>query len=113
MPDTCQHLTSLFLRFVSNYKKVPYTTVWAEYSDAQKASQEIGAESTGKRANGEPKYTLPAIRDPSTGEAIADSVKIVQYLEAKYPDKPLIPSGEFEQQVGFEGQIFNIIGFVR
>jgi hypothetical protein len=84
-----------------NYKKVPYTTVWVQYGDIQMAMKEIGATPTDKRPTGEDRYTLPTIRNPATGEVISDSAKIIAYLEEKYPERPLIPQGTFEQQIAF------------
>jgi glutathione S-transferase len=97
-------------RFALNYKRVPYTTIWVEYADIQTVSKEIGATTTEKRPTGEPRYTLPAIRIPATGEVIADSAKIIAYLEEKYPEQPLIPAGTLEQQLAFSDQIFGAIG---
>jgi glutathione S-transferase len=97
-------------RFALNYKKVPYTTVWVQYGDIQTVSKEIGATTADKRPTGEPRYTLPAIRIPATGEVIADSAKIIAYLEEKYPERPLIPAGTLEQQLAFSDQVFGAIG---
>jgi glutathione S-transferase len=96
-----------------NYKKVPYTTVWVQYSDIQTVLKEIGATPTDKRPTGEDRYTLPTIRNPATGEVISDSAKIIAYLEEKYPERPLIPQGTLEQQVAFSNQIIGVVGFVN
>jgi hypothetical protein len=86
--------------------------VWVEYADIQTISNEHGAVASEKRPTGEPRHTLPAIRNSATGEFIADSAKIIAYLEEKYPERPLVPAGTLEQQVAFSNQIFGIIGFV-
>lgn len=100
------------IRLVLNYKKVPYKTVWVEYADIQTLSKEIGAQPTDKRPNGEPRYTLPAIRITSTGEVIADSAKILQHVEVKYPENPLIPPGTLDEQLAFSEKIMMTLGLV-
>jgi glutathione S-transferase len=111
LPDCTRTLRRVLRRSLAlNYKKIPYTTVWVEYADIQTMSKEIGATTTEKRPTGEPRYTLPTIRNPATGEIIADSAKIIAYLEEKYPERPLIPAGTLEQQLAFSGKIFGAIG---
>ena len=77
-----------------DYKRLPYKTVFVEFSEIARVSQEIGAKPTGTWPDGSPKYTVPAIYDPSTKTAVSDSVAIAQYLDATYPDTPrVIPEG--------------------
>jgi glutathione S-transferase len=80
-------------RWVLNYKKLPYRTVWVEYPDIKPLSLEIGASPTSYDPDGTPFYTLPAIHDPNTGKSISDSFDIAQYLDATYPERPVLPSG--------------------
>jgi glutathione S-transferase len=111
MPDRATTLTSR-CSLALNYKKIAYTTVWVEYADIQTVSKEIGATTTEKRPTGEPRYTLPAIRNPATGEVVADSAKIIAYLEEKYPERPLIPAGALGEQLAFTGTLFGTLGMV-
>ena len=57
-------------------------------------SKRIGARPTSHWPDGTPRYTLPAISDPSTGTAIADSIAIARYLDATYLHTPrIVPEG--------------------
>jgi len=89
------------IRFLLNFKKIPYKTSWVEYPDIKPSFQKIGIEHTRVLRRG-PYYSVPAITDPtdSTGAPgdkppvhIADSMKIAKYLEEKYPERPLFPKG--------------------
>jgi len=56
--------------------------------------RKLGAEPTTTKPDGSPEYTLPTIHDDKIGKVVADSIKIAEYLEATYPDKPsLFPFG--------------------
>lgn len=86
--------SNIVRRFALNYKRLPFKTVFVEFPDIARISQEIGASPTGTRPDGSPKYTVPAIYDPSTNTAVAESIAIVRYLDATYPDTPrIIPEG--------------------
>ncbi|PPQ76738.1 hypothetical protein CVT25_000122 [Psilocybe cyanescens] len=62
------------------------------------------------KPDGSPLYTVPFIHDTSTGEAIADSILIAEYLEKKYPDTPkLFPNGTAGLQSAFnDGFLANL-----
>ncbi|KAI8986072.1 hypothetical protein BD414DRAFT_487549 [Trametes punicea] len=80
-------------RYCLNIKGLPYETVWVEYPDIEAALRKVGAAATMQKPDGSPLYTLPAIYDPNTETTIADSAKIVRYLDKTYPDTPrLIPA---------------------
>jgi hypothetical protein len=91
---------------------VPYKTIWAEYADIQDVGKAIGATPTDKRPSGEPRYTLPSIIVPATGEVVSNSAKIAAYLEAKYPDKPLFPEGKVEEHLAYERELTMLLGIV-
>lgn len=58
---------------------------------------------TDQKKDGSPFYTLPAIYDPSTGTAIADSFAIAEYLENTYPETPSVfPKETAALQKAFE-----------
>ncbi|KAI0632239.1 hypothetical protein C8Q77DRAFT_1272285 [Trametes polyzona] len=81
-------------RLTLNVKGIPYKTVWVEYPDIEAVLRKVGALPTEHKADGSPLYTLPAIYDPNTKTALAESATIVRYLEKTYPDTPsLIPAG--------------------
>ncbi|KAJ7201180.1 hypothetical protein B0H12DRAFT_538157 [Mycena haematopus] len=78
-------------RYALNVKRIPHKTVFIEYVEIEALCKKIGAKPTSQTA---PQYTLPVIYDPSTATAVSDSMDIVRYLDATYPDTPrLIPEG--------------------
>ncbi|KAF8628761.1 hypothetical protein AX15_003734 [Amanita polypyramis BW_CC] len=86
-------------RFTLNYKRIPFTTVWWEFNEIESKSKELGILPTGKKADGSPLYTLPAIYDPSTKKYISDSILIAEYLDEQYPNTPrVIPDGTLALQ---------------
>ncbi|TFK91971.1 hypothetical protein K466DRAFT_582383 [Polyporus arcularius HHB13444] len=82
-------------RFNLNIKGIPYKTVWVEYPDIAPLSKQIGAGPTATTpdGSGSPHYTLPAIYDPNTRTAVAESLAIARYLDRTYPSSgpTLIP----------------------
>jgi glutathione S-transferase len=94
-----------------NYKGISYKTQWAEYSEIEGLCKSIGAAPTMTLPNGMPYYTLPVIKDEATGAVISDSMKIIEYLEAKYPEKPLItPSGTISLYKAVDAAIMGAFG---
>jgi glutathione S-transferase len=59
--------------------------VFVEYPDIEGRLKADGIPSNGKKADGAPLYTLPALVDPNTGAKIADSQNIAEYLDKQYP----------------------------
>ncbi|PIL22576.1 hypothetical protein GSI_15265 [Ganoderma sinense ZZ0214-1] len=72
-------------RYTLNIKGIPYRTVWVEYPDIKPLLLKVGAPAAEKLPDGTPLYTLPAIYDPNTQKAVADSAAIARYLDATYP----------------------------
>jgi glutathione S-transferase len=86
-----------------NYKGIPYLTEWVESPDIEPLSKRLGIKPTGRKLDGSPMYTLPAIHDPSTGIYIADSFAIAEYLEKTYPNTPSVfPNETVGLQKAFE-----------
>jgi glutathione S-transferase len=93
-------------RTVFNYKGIPYRTEWVEVPDIEPLSKKLGINPTGQKKDGSPFYTLPAIYDPATGTAIADSFAIAEYLENTYPETPSVfPKDTAALQKAFEPTI--------
>ena len=93
----------LFIRTVFNFKGIPYRTEWVEVPDIEPLSKKLGIKPTGQKKDGSPYYTLPAIYDPETGAALADSFAIAEYLENTYPKTPSVfPYGSVAFQKLFE-----------
>ncbi|KAK0481195.1 glutathione S-transferase [Armillaria luteobubalina] len=83
------------VRYALNYKGIPYRTEWVEYPDIEGLYKTFGIPASAtKKDRVTPYYTLPLLRDLSTGAIISESAAIVEYLEATYPNTPrLIPPG--------------------
>ncbi|KAF8994799.1 hypothetical protein BDQ17DRAFT_1524749 [Cyathus striatus] len=89
-PKTAWSLMVWKIRYILNYKNLPYKTIYLEYPDIETTSKNLGIPPTATKVDGSPYYTLPAIHDSSTNKALADSLRIAQYLDATYPDTPAV-----------------------
>jgi len=90
------------VRYVLNFKKLPYKTVWVEYPDIAQLCKDIGAEPSSVGPGGKQNYTLPVIQDPNTNTVVSESYRIAEYLEKTYPDSPkLFPTGSEGLQAAF------------
>ena len=89
-----------------NYKRIPYKTVWVSYPDIEPTLVKLGCAPTATKPNDPSKshYTLPAIVDASSTPpvVIADSLAIAEYLDEKYPDRPVFPKQGKALQYVFE-----------
>ncbi|KAJ7695989.1 hypothetical protein B0H17DRAFT_1131170 [Mycena rosella] len=91
------------IRYALNFKDLAYKTTWVEYPDIESVCKEIGAEPSMIRKNGSPYYSLPVIHDPNTGAVVSDSARIADYLDATYPDTPVLtPAGTHTLQKAFQ-----------
>ncbi|KAG6815946.1 hypothetical protein H0H87_010053 [Tephrocybe sp. NHM501043] len=93
------------IRFVLNYKRLRYRTVWVEFPDVEATMRSIGAPPSSVRSDGRPVYTLPVIVDPTRNpmkpEIISNTNHIAEYLEAAYPARPVFPEGSRAVQTLF------------
>ncbi|KAG6888577.1 hypothetical protein C0995_007259 [Termitomyces sp. Mi166 len=93
------------IRFVLNYKRLRYRTVWIEFPDVEATMRSIGAPPSSIRNDGRPVYTLPVIVDPTHNpmrpEVISNTNYIAEYLEAAYPARPVFPEGSRAVQTLF------------
>jgi glutathione S-transferase len=96
-----------------NYKGIPHRTEWVEYPDIEPLSKSLGIKPTGKKPDGTPFYTLPAIHDPSTGTYLADSFSIAEYLEETYPIPSIFPHGTKSLQHAFQSSFGDKTGSMR
>ncbi|KAL0573196.1 hypothetical protein V5O48_008768 [Marasmius crinis-equi] len=90
-PETQATGASPFVRiviYILRYKKIPHEIVTIGWSDIQKVAPEIGAAPTVLKPT--PKYTVPFIKDSTTGKVVSDSVVIAEYLDEAYPDTPAV-----------------------
>ncbi|KAH9057475.1 hypothetical protein EDB87DRAFT_1089294 [Lactarius vividus] len=98
-------------RIVLNYKSIPHKTEWVEFPDIAPLAQRIGAPHTGLRLGGQPRYTVPILRDPATERNLAGSLQIALNLERMYPDAPsLFPSGTEDAITAFDAQFTRNVG---
>ncbi|KAG6828372.1 hypothetical protein H0H92_008214 [Tricholoma furcatifolium] len=93
------------VRFVLNFKRLRYRTVWVEFPDVEATMRSIGAPPSSIRNDGRPVYTLPVIVDPTRNpmkpEIISNTNFIAEYLEAAYPARPVFPEGSRAVQTLF------------
>ncbi|KAI0087208.1 hypothetical protein BDY19DRAFT_986248 [Irpex rosettiformis] len=101
------------IRFILNYKRLPYRTVWIELSDVENTLRSIGAQPASMRSDGQPVYSLPVIIDPlrpNTQTVVLSRVeKIVEYLESTYPARPIFPEGSRALQILFVHWIHEVL----
>ncbi|KAE9406723.1 hypothetical protein BT96DRAFT_915155 [Gymnopus androsaceus JB14] len=90
------------IRFILNYKRLPYRTKWVEFQDIEATLRSIGAPPSSRRSDGRPVYTLPVIvdptRNPSHPEILSNPNNIAEYLETHYPARPVFPDGSRAMQ---------------
>lgn len=98
------------IRYSLNYKNIPFETVWIEYPDIADFCKKVGAAPTATRRDSSLLYTLPVIRDPSTGTVLSDSPGIAVYLDNTYPDRPtLFPPGTKGLHAVFKPALFSVL----
>ncbi|KAF7302790.1 Glutathione transferase fungal specific class A [Mycena kentingensis (nom. inval.)] len=79
------------IRYALNYKHFSFKTIFVELSDLPALYGKLGA---APLTDGGPAYTVPLLHDPSTTQAISNSLDIALYLDAAYPTTPrLIAKG--------------------
>ncbi|KAF7346829.1 Glutathione S-transferase-like protein ustS [Mycena sanguinolenta] len=85
------------IRFILNYKRLRYRTVWVEFPDVEATLRAIGAPPSAMRSDGRPVYSLPVVvdptRNPKAPHILANTNNIAEYLEAAYPARPVFPEG--------------------
>lgn len=84
-------------RFILNYKRLPYRTVWVEFPDVEATLRSIGAPPSSRKSDGRSVYTLPVIvdptRNPQTPHILSNANNIAEYLETRYPARSIFPEG--------------------
>ncbi len=83
-----------------------YQTVWVELPDVASVRNKLGAAPVRAHKDGSSFYTLPIIKDPSTGDIIGDSFEIALYLDRTYTNAPLLfPPSTIGLQAAFNVQV--------
>jgi glutathione S-transferase len=99
------------VRYVLNFKKLPYKTVSLEYPDVEGEFKKFEIPASTTKPDGTPLYTCPSIIDKVTKTAVTDSYKITEYLDKQYPDSPrAIPKGTEALQAAFYDQFWQLVG---
>jgi glutathione S-transferase len=101
------------LRYVLNFKRIPYNTTWLELPQIAPTMRHIGILPSGMNTDGSPFYSLPVIIDPSrrtpTGGPmmVSESWAIANYLDSTYPSPgPLFPEGTKPMQKLFNEHFY-------
>ncbi|KAH6639984.1 hypothetical protein BKA67DRAFT_588197 [Truncatella angustata] len=77
-------------RYALNFKRANFVTEWVDLADVTSTRKSLGAEPVRFFSDGEPFYTLPAIKDKSSDTVVGDSFDIAVYLDKKHPSGPLL-----------------------
>lgn len=93
-----------------NFKRAHYKTEWVELPDVTQVRKKLGTPPNRKHSDGSPFYTLPVIKDQSTGEIIGDSFEIALYLDKLDTGAPsLFPPSTVSLQAAFNAQVDPIL----
>lgn len=96
----------MFDRYALNFKGIYYQTEWVELTEVESVRKKLGAEPVRAHRDGSSFYTLPVIKDHSTGEIVGDSFQIALYLEKTYTNAPpLFPGSTFGLYAAFNAQV--------
>ncbi|CAA7270346.1 unnamed protein product [Cyclocybe aegerita] len=90
------------VRFILNYKRLPYRTVWVNFQDVEATLRHIGVPPS-TRSDGRAVYTLPVMVDQRTNPPVilSNANTIAEYLEKEYPARPVFPEGSRALQTLF------------
>lgn len=92
-------------RFILNYKRLRYCTIWVEFPEVETTLRRLGAPPSSLKPDGRPVYTLPVIVDPTRNvnepAILTNTSNIAEYLESNYPARPVYPPGSRALQTLF------------
>ncbi|GJE92481.1 glutathione S-transferase [Phanerochaete sordida] len=101
------------IRFILNYKRLPYRTTWVEFADVENTLRSIGAPPSSVRADGRPVYSLPVIVDPRGAQGqpvvLSRADVIAEYLESTYPARAIFPEGSRALQSLFVHHVHEVL----
>ncbi|KAJ8077839.1 hypothetical protein PM082_002279 [Marasmius tenuissimus] len=98
--------------FILRYKQLPYELKPLDLTSIEPTARVLGAPPTSTTgSSGSPKFTVPIIRDTTTGKVISDSTLIAEYLDTAYPDTPIVlPPGSRVLQKVFQSDFYGRLG---
>jgi glutathione S-transferase len=73
-------------RLALSFKCVPFKTTWVDMPDIPDVRKGLSCPATRKFDDGSDYYTLPMLRDSTSGRVVGDSFDIANYLEEMFPD---------------------------
>ncbi|KAK1223758.1 hypothetical protein PQX77_013357 [Marasmius sp. AFHP31] len=95
-----------------NYKSIPYLVKHLLFDEIEPTAKAVGAPSTSIRADGSLRYTVPFIYDSDTGNSVAESFPIIEYLDRTYPNTPqVLPPGTLALQSVFIDAFQDVLAF--
>jgi glutathione S-transferase len=73
-------------RLALSFKCVSFKTTWVDILDISDVRKGLGCPATRKLDDGSDFYTLPMLRDTTSGRVVGDSFDIANYLEEMFPN---------------------------
>lgn len=73
-------------RLALSFKAIPFTTSWVDILDIPSVRSGLNCAATRKLDDGSDYYTLPMVRDPSSGKVWGDTFDIANALDDMYPE---------------------------
>lgn len=91
-------------RLALSFKRVPFRTTWVDLLDIADVRKGLNCPAVRKLDDGSDFYTLPMLRDPSSGTVVGDSFDIANYLEDTFPDSGgcLFPAHSTRTGLGYQ-----------
>ncbi|KAL2062176.1 hypothetical protein VTL71DRAFT_6442 [Oculimacula yallundae] len=91
-------------RLALSFKGVPFSTSWIDIVDIPHVRKELNCPATRSFDDGSDFYTLPMLRESTTGRIVGDSFDIANYLEEAFPDQGgcLFPSNSTRTGLDYE-----------
>jgi glutathione S-transferase len=93
-------------RLALSFKNVPFKTTWIDLPDIPNVRKKLDCAATRKLDDGSDYYTLPMLRDLTSGKVIGDSFDIANYLEENFPDSggSLFPEESMGTGLAYQSQ---------
>lgn len=91
-------------RYTLGFKRVPFKTTFVDILDIADVRKSLNCAATRKLDDGSDFFTLPMLKDPSTGRVLGDTFDIANYLDETYPDSggKLFPSDSSKTGLDYE-----------